>query len=289
MRFASPPAPLAASLLGICLSTGLWTALSPGFAAAVSPAAPIHVQRYAMGTMFEIVAYHDPRGEAERAIGAAMTEIERLDAVMSHYRPDSDLARLIRTAPHGPVAIDPALYDVIEQSLQFSRLSRGRFDITIGPLVELWKRAYAEDTRPSDDDVAAALQDGRAMDAWKRMIAAQGGDPDATLPVAKETSQLLADTDGVLAELDAYAVGIAAWRLGAGRARKEDPVQAGAGVELHAKPGDTVRAGQPLMTLHTDTPERFGRALDALAGAVVVAPEGTVVPLRPLVIDRIDA
>ena len=66
-------------------------------------------------------------------------------------------------------------------------------------------------------------------------------------------------------------------------------MQAGAGVELHAKPGDTVRAGEPLMTLHTDTPERFGRALDALAGAVVVAPEGTVVPLRPLVIDRIDA
>jgi thymidine phosphorylase len=127
------------------------------------------------------------------------------------------------------------------------------------------------------------------MDAWKRMIAAQGGDPDATLPVARETSQLIAESDGVLAEVDAYAVGIAAWRLGAGRARKEDPVQAGAGVELHAKPGDTVRAGQPLMTLHTDTPDRFGRALDALAGAVVVAPEGTVVPLRPLVIDRIDA
>jgi len=156
MRFASAPAPLAASLLGMGLSTGLWTGLSPGLAAAVSPAAPIHVQRYAMGTMFEIVAYHDPRGEAERAINAAMTEIERLDAVMSHYRPDSGLARLIRTAPHGPVATDPALYDVIQQSLQFSRLSRGRFDITIGPLVELWKRAYAEDTRPSDDDVAAA-------------------------------------------------------------------------------------------------------------------------------------
>ena len=122
------------------------------------------------------------------------------------------------------------------------------------------------------------------------MIAAQGGDPDAALPVARETSQVLAETDGVLAELDAYAVGIAAWRLGAGRARKEDPVQAGAGVELHAKPGDVVRAGQPLMTLHTDTPERFGRALDALAGAVVVAPAGhRRARLRPLVIDRIDA
>ncbi|KQY23458.1 pyrimidine-nucleoside phosphorylase [Cellulomonas sp. Root485] len=154
--------------------------------------------------------------------------------------------------------------------------------------VALAREMLAAAGRP-EDDVAAALQDGRAMDAWKRMIAAQGGDPDATLPVARETSQLLADTDGVLAELDAYAVGIAAWRLGAGRARKEDPVQAGAGVELHAKPGDTVRAGQPLMTLHTDTPDRFGRALDALAGAVVIAPAGAVVPVRPLVIDRIDA
>lgn len=154
--------------------------------------------------------------------------------------------------------------------------------------VKLAQEMLAAAGRPGQD-VAAALQDGRAMDAWKRMIAAQGGDPDATLPVARETSQVLADTDGVLAEVDAYAVGIAAWRLGAGRARKEDPVQAGAGVELHAKPGDTVRAGQPLMTLHTDTPERFGRALDALAGAVVVAPEGTAVPIGPLVIDRIDA
>ena len=127
---------------------------------------------------------------------------------------------------------------------------------------------------------------------WTRggaMIAAQGGDPDAPLPVARETEQVLAESDGVLTELDAYAVGIAAWRLGAGRARKEDPVQAGAGVELHAKPGDAVRAGQPLLTLHTDTPERFDRAREALVGEVVVAPAGTAVPDRPLVIDRIDA
>lgn len=154
--------------------------------------------------------------------------------------------------------------------------------------VALAREMLAAAGRPVDD-VEAALQDGRAMDAWKRMIAAQGGDPDATLPVARETTQVLAQSDGVLAELDAYAVGIAAWRLGAGRARKEDPVQAGAGVELHAKPGDTVRAGQPLMTLHTDTPDRFGRAQEALDRAVVVAPHGTAVPTRPLLIDRIDA
>jgi thymidine phosphorylase len=140
-----------------------------------------------------------------------------------------------------------------------------------------------------DVDPAAALQDGRAMDVWRRMIAAQGGDPDAALPVARESEQVLAPADGVLVGLDALAVGVAAWRLGAGRARKEDVVQAGAGVELHAKPGAVVRAGEPLMTLHTDTPERFGRAREALAEAVVIAPEGSRPPDRPLVIDRVAA
>ena len=139
------------------------------------------------------------------------------------------------------------------------------------------------------EDVAAALADGRAMDVWRRMIAAQDGDPDAPLPVARETEQVLAPADGVLLELDAYAVGIAAWRLGAGRARREDPVQAGAGVGLHAKPGALVRAGEVLMTLHTDTPERFGRAREALEGAVVVGPEGSRPPETPLVHDRIAA
>jgi thymidine phosphorylase len=117
-----------------------------------------------------------------------------------------------------------------------------------------------------DTDPADALADGRAMDAWKAMIRAQGGDPDAALPTARESQVVTAPADGVLTRLDALAVGVASWRLGAGRARKEDPVQAGAGIELHAKPGDAVRAGQPLMTLHTDTPERFPRALEALEG-----------------------
>ncbi len=138
-----------------------------------------------------------------------------------------------------------------------------------------------------DADPAAALADGRAMDVWRRMIAAQGGDVDAPLPVAKETEQVLASSDGVLTGLDAYAVGVAAWRLGAGRARKEDPVQAAAGVELHAKPGDRVRAGQPLLTLHTDTPERFGRAREALEGAVRIDQGAAPVAPRPLVLDRI--
>jgi thymidine phosphorylase len=136
-------------------------------------------------------------------------------------------------------------------------------------------------------DPAQKLADGSAMDVWKRMIRAQGGDPDAALPTARETTVVPAPADGVLVGLDAYAVGVAAWRLGAGRARKEDPVQAGAGVEIHAKPGAAVRGGEPLFTLHSDDPDRFARAEEALAAAVTVAPEGSRPDLPDLVIDRI--
>ena len=138
-----------------------------------------------------------------------------------------------------------------------------------------------------DVDPADALRDGRAMDVWRSMVAAQGGDPSAQLPVARETHQILAPGTGVLTQLDALKVGIAAWRLGAGRARKEDEIQAGAGIEMHAKPGAVLRAGDPLMTLHTDTPERFGRAIEALQGAFFIAPEDSRPDLLPLVIDRI--
>ncbi|MEU9030216.1 thymidine phosphorylase [Streptomyces sp. NPDC048383] len=138
-----------------------------------------------------------------------------------------------------------------------------------------------------DADPAKALADGSAMDVWRRMISAQGGDPDAALPVARERHVVTASASGVLTRLDAYAVGVGAWRLGAGRARKEDPVQAGAGIELHAKPGDTVTAGQPLMTLHTDTPEKFEYALASLEGSYDVAPAGTASSATPIVLDRI--
>ena len=136
-------------------------------------------------------------------------------------------------------------------------------------------------------DPADRLADGSAMDVWKRMVRAQGGDPDARLPTARESQVVAAPADGVLVGLDAYAVGVAAWRLGAGRARKEDPVQAGAGVELHAKPGAQVRGGEPLFTLHTDEPDRFARAEEALAGAVTVAPPGSRPDLPALVLDRV--
>jgi len=151
-------------------------------------------------------------------------------------------------------------------------------DITLALAREMLDAAGRPDADPE-----AALKDGRAMDVWKRMIRAQGGDPDAAMPVAKESETVLAPADGVLVGLDALAVGVAAWRLGAGRARRDDVVQAGAGVVLHAKPGALVRAGQPLMTLLTDTPDRFERAREALAAAVTIAPEGS----RPAVSDGV--
>ncbi|HLS13929.1 MAG TPA: thymidine phosphorylase [Beutenbergiaceae bacterium] len=140
-----------------------------------------------------------------------------------------------------------------------------------------------------DADPAAALADGRAMDKWRAMITAQGGDPDAALPRAAHTEVVRAPADGVLVELDALAVGTAAWRLGAGRARRQDEVQAGAGVQLHAKPGAPVRAGDVLMTLHTDTPERFDRARESLEAAVTIAAEGSRPADRGIVLERVGA
>ncbi|WP_432496567.1 thymidine phosphorylase [Kineococcus gypseus] len=136
-------------------------------------------------------------------------------------------------------------------------------------------------------DPADALADGRAMDAWRRMVAAQGGDPDAALPTAAHTHDVLAGADGYLTEVDALAVGVAAWRLGAGRARREEAVQAGAGVELHAVRGERVRAGQRVATLHTDTPERFAWALEALEPGLAVG-DAAPAPV-PLVHRRVTA
>ncbi|MCI7551375.1 MAG: thymidine phosphorylase [Actinomycetaceae bacterium] len=132
-----------------------------------------------------------------------------------------------------------------------------------------------------DADVDEALRDGRAMDKWREMIEMQGGDPDADLPRAADTLDVYAQDSGTLEVLDALAVGVASWRLGAGRAFQGEAVQAGAGIEIFAKPGDRVREGQKIMTLHTDEPERFGRALEALEGGIVI---GESKPQRPNVI-----
>lgn len=118
-----------------------------------------------------------------------------------------------------------------------------------------------------DADVEGALRDGRAMDVWRQMIRAQDGDPDAALPTARETHTVTAPRSGVVSRMDALPFGIAAWRLGAGRARAEDAVVHAAGIDLHVKPGDQVAEGAAVFTLSGDDPARFARALDALEGA----------------------
>jgi thymidine phosphorylase len=138
-----------------------------------------------------------------------------------------------------------------------------------------------------DADVEAALADGRAMDAWRAMIIAQDGDPDAALPTPRETHVVTAERAGIVQRVDALPFGVGAWRLGAGRARAVDPVIHAAGIDLHVKPGDRVTAGQPLFTLSADDEKRFGRALEAVAGAWEIA--DSAVDVLPLVRERITA
>ncbi|MDO5727493.1 MAG: thymidine phosphorylase [Bowdeniella nasicola] len=137
----------------------------------------------------------------------------------------------------------------------------------------------------TDVDVAAALDDGRAMDKWRAMIAAQGGDADAPLPKARHRHTITAPTSGYISQLDALAVGEAAWRLGAGRAKPGDAIQAEAGVQIHAKVGDYLRAGSALFTLHTQTPERFESAIARLHEAVNIT--DTAPPPAVLIHERI--
>jgi thymidine phosphorylase len=136
-----------------------------------------------------------------------------------------------------------------------------------------------------DADPAAALADGRAHAVWEAMIRAQGGDPDATLPAAAVRHDVPAPAGGYLRRLDARAVGVAVWRLGAGRSRKEDPVSPTAGAVCRHKPGDEVEAGEPVLVLHADDRDRLDGALAALDGAIEVGPEPP--EPRPLIVDRI--
>jgi thymidine phosphorylase len=156
-------------------------------------------------------------------------------------------------------------------------------DITIELAREMLRLAGVGDV-----DVAAALADGRAMDKWRQMVAAQGGNPDAPMPVARESHVVTATASGVLTQLDALAVGVASWRLGAGRERKEDAVQLGAGITLHAQQGQRVTAGQPLMTLFTDDPVRFERALASLEGGITIDAAASE-SQKTIVLDRVTA
>ncbi len=137
-------------------------------------------------------------------------------------------------------------------------------------------------------DPEEALKNGAAMDSWRKMITAQGGDVDAPLPVANEKTQVNADADGTLSSMDAMSVGIAAWRLGAGRSKQGEKVSLGAGIEIHTKPGAQVKKGDAIFTLHADEPARFARALDALTNSFSISNDGSVAPCLPLIVERIE-
>ena len=136
-------------------------------------------------------------------------------------------------------------------------------------------------------DPATALKNGAAMDVWRKMITAQGGDLSSPLPIAKDKTYMKADRSGKLLNLDALKVGISAWKLGAGRQKQGDRLQHGAGIEIHAKPGDLVKQGQNILTLHSDDSARFAPALEALAGAVTIGDESEKVSRLPLIIERV--
>ena len=156
-------------------------------------------------------------------------------------------------------------------------------------LTVLLAREMLETVGITNVDPADMLKNGKAMDVWRQMISAQGGDPDAKLPTAKENLVVTAQSSGTVLSMDAMKVGLAAWRLGAGRSRQGDAVQAGAGIEIHAKPGDVVVAGAPLYTLHTDTPAAFARAQESLSNSVTIGdlPKDGKIDRLPLVVERI--
>jgi thymidine phosphorylase len=156
-------------------------------------------------------------------------------------------------------------------------------------LTVLLAREMLETVGITNVDPADMLKNGKAMDVWRQMISAQGGDSDAKLPTAKENLVVTAQSSGTVLSMDAMKVGLAAWRLGAGRSRQGEAVQAGAGIEIHAKPGDVVVAGAPLYTLHTDTPAAFARAQESLSNSVTIGdlPKDGKIDRLPLVVERI--
>ena len=156
-------------------------------------------------------------------------------------------------------------------------------------LTVLLAREMLEIVGITNIDPADMLKNGKAMDVWRQMISAQGGDPDAKLPTAKENLVITASSSGTILSMDAMKVGMAAWRLGAGRSRQGEAVQAGAGIEIHAKPGDLIASGAPLYTLHTDTPAAFARAQESLNNSVTIGdlPKDGKIDRLPLVVERI--
>ncbi len=223
--------------------------------------------------------------------GAFLRERERareLAETMVRLGADAGVAT-VALLTNMSVPLGRAIGNAIEVEEALEVLAGGGPADVVALTVALAREMLALAGRP-DADVEAALRDGRAMDRWRRMVRAQGGDPDAALPRPRETHVVAAERDGVLVEQHALAFGVAAWRLGAGRARKEDPVAPAAGIRLAAKPGDAVRRGEPLFALATDEPARIARALEALEGAYRIGEPGeAVLDGGPLVADRITA
>jgi len=223
--------------------------------------------------------------------GAFLKNIEHsreLAQVMVRLGQDAGVAtRAVLTNMNVPLGLAIGNANEVRESVEV--LAGGGPADVVELTVEL-ARHMLELAGVTDVDVAAALHNGRAMDSWNAMIRAQGGDPDAALPVASETHVVTADRDGVLVEQRALPFGIAAWRLGAGRARKQDPVDHAAGIDLHAKPGDTVTKGQPLFTMSTNDAARFDRAVEALEGGYRIGAEGDEVETGgPLIVEVVEA
>ncbi len=218
--------------------------------------------------------------------GAFMSEFERakeLAGVLVRIGNDAGVAtRAVLTNMNIPLGLAIGNANEVRESVDV--LAGGGPDDVIEVTVTLAEHML-DLAGMSGVDVRENLRNGKAMDSWRAMVSAQGGDPDGALPVASEHHVVTADRDGVVARMDALPFGIAAWRLGAGRARKEDPVIHAAGIDLAVKPGATVKRGDILFTLHANESARFERALEALDGGWEIG--DNVVDRGPLIAEVI--
>lgn len=223
--------------------------------------------------------------------GAFLKDIEQsreLAKVMVRLGEDAGVAtRAVLTNMNVPLGLAIGNANEVRESVE---VLAGGGPADVVELTVTLARHMLELAGVTDVDVDGALKNGQAMDAWNAMIRAQGGDPEAAMAEANEHHVVTADRDGVLVEQHALPFGIAAWRLGAGRARKEDPVDHAAGIDLHAKPGDAVTKGQPLFTMHTNDAARFDRAFEALEGGYRIGDASDeVVTGGPLVAGVVEA
>ncbi len=211
--------------------------------------------------------------EKARELASAMVELGKRAGVTT---------RALVTAMDVPLGLTAGNALEVRESVE---VLAGGGPADVVELTILLAREMLDAAGVNGKDPEVALQDGSAMDHWRRMVKSQGGDPDAALPIAREKKVITAHSDGLISSMNALQVGISAWRLGAGRERQGEKVQAGAGIEILAKPGAQVKKGDPIFTLHTNDATRFERAEAALDGAVVIGT--SVAESLPLVITRI--